>query len=388
MASVCLDRTARATAAQSAVTPGRGMLYAQTMNRIALLGATGYTGALVAEWAAHQGIGLIIGGRDPQRLEQVNRVCGGIHEPRTVDVSDPASIDRLLQGASVLIDTAGPFIDLGPPVIERCLAAGVHFLDTTGEQRYIREVFERFGATALKAGVSLVPSMAFEYALGDGAAELLAQRLPDLSEVDAFYYVPGFATSRGTKLSALKIFGDETYCFRDGALQPQPPGVAANRTYFLDEPGVHAALNFPGGEPVLLPRHLAVRDVRSWMVMKPNAMRAFRPVAGALSGRLPLIGLIERSLKSSKRGPDPAERSAARFKVLLRGVSATGAARCQVWGNDMYLLTAKIILYGALRLADEPDLPRGALTPAQCFGGERLLGDLAAYGVRTACEGP
>ncbi|MDP8254166.1 MAG: saccharopine dehydrogenase NADP-binding domain-containing protein [Candidatus Alcyoniella australis] len=356
------------------------------MKKIAVLGATGYTGELVVKQAAAQGLALIIGGRDQGRLEELNAECNGLHEVRTADVGDPQSIDALIADAAVLIDTAGPFIDLGPPVIQRCIESGVHFLDTTGEQRYMLEVFQRFFDEATQRKVSVIPSMAFEYSLGDCAAALAAQRLPDVDEIDMFYYVPGFSTSRGTKLSALKVFGGETFCFLDGELTPQVPGAAEQRVAFLDQEGLHSALSFPGGEPVLLPRHIALRDVRNWMVMKPKAARLFQP-ADESSGRTPMLAMIERSLKSNKRGPTLSERQAARFKVLVRGTSPSGTVACQVWGSDVYLLTAQIILYGAKRLLAE-DLPRGALTPSQAFGAGRMLDDLRPYGVQTVCEGP
>ena len=47
-----------------------------------------------------------------------------------------------------------------------------HYLDTTGEQPYMKMAFERYGPGAADAEVAVIPAMGFDYAVGDCIARL------------------------------------------------------------------------------------------------------------------------------------------------------------------------------------------------------------------------
>ena len=58
---------------------------------------------------------------------------------------DVASLTELFAGASVVCNTVGPFSKWGPEVVEACLAAGTHYIDTTGEQDWLITCDEKLG---------------------------------------------------------------------------------------------------------------------------------------------------------------------------------------------------------------------------------------------------
>lgn len=67
---------------------------------------------------------------------------------RVASAGDPASLDRALSGAAVVINCAGPFANTAPPVMDAALRAGVHYLDVTAEQAVALHAFERLADRA------------------------------------------------------------------------------------------------------------------------------------------------------------------------------------------------------------------------------------------------
>ena len=126
---------------------------------VALLGATGYTGRLVAAELARRGIEHRLGGRSAQRLEAVPSAG----ERHVVDLTDAASLNGFLDGVEVLITCVGPFAEHGMPVVEAAVRTGTPYVDSTGEVAFMAEVYRRFRGAAS----AVVPACGFDYIPGD-----------------------------------------------------------------------------------------------------------------------------------------------------------------------------------------------------------------------------
>jgi hypothetical protein len=72
---------------------------------------------------------------------------GGL-EWAVADVERPESVRALVERGDVLVSTVGPFRRWGSAAIEGAIGAGAHYLDSTGESPFIREVFQRYGPDA------------------------------------------------------------------------------------------------------------------------------------------------------------------------------------------------------------------------------------------------
>jgi len=189
-------------------------------------GATGFTGRLVCEALVRRKIGFAISGRNRDRVQKLAAELGGV-EACVVDIKDAESIAKGLSGRKMVLACAGPFVDVGEAVLASCARRGIHYSDTTGEQRFVLEARMRYGATAEAKGACIVPAMAYEIAIADWASDLASKRVggaPD--EINILYAVRtasggyGTSTSRGTKLSALRMLGDrEPKQYKNGALE-------------------------------------------------------------------------------------------------------------------------------------------------------------------------
>lgn len=346
-----------------------------------VIGATGFTGRLVAHEAARTPTPVILAARDPGRLAEVAEEAG-IATTQRVDVTEPSSLVRLIRPGDAVINTAGPFTELGEPVVEACIAAGAHYMDTTGEQPFMRTMHHRYHVPALRAEVAVVNAMAFEYALGDCAVAVTAEDLPHpLRRLDVIYAWGGTASSRGTRRTVLRMLGTRGWVRRNGSFRPRPPG-SGHRTITLVSGRKLHAVAFGAGEVVTAPRYVEVDEARGWMVMGSFSARLVPILAPALPLVVPVLRPVLEPTVTRKPDPTPEERDASRFTIRVEVEGADGTRRAvEVHGTDPYGLTAAAAVHGARR-ALEPDAPTGVLAPSQLVDPRSFLDSLASRGVR------
>src|ERR687894_2940824 len=141
-------------------------------SRIVVFGATGYTGRLIAERLVAQGVRPVLAARSEARVSALAESLGGLEWVRA-DVMRKNTIFGLVGGPDdVLVSTVGPFDKWGEPAVRAAVAAGCTYLDSTGEPRFIRRVFEEFGPPASRSGARLLTSMGYDFAPGALAGAL------------------------------------------------------------------------------------------------------------------------------------------------------------------------------------------------------------------------
>ena len=326
---------------------------------ITLLGATGYTGRLVARALDRAGLDYRLAGRSPDKLARLSQALPARPAWLVADAAEPASLDPLFENCRVLINCAGPFTDLAEPVVSRAALHGVHYLDTTNEAGYVYRL-QGYDALARRTGAAIVPACAFEVALADCAVAVLAQTLPSPpEEVSVTYDVLGQGSSLGTRRSAVRALATSWLAYRDGDWVRAAPG---RRTRRVELPGgAHRALSFPSSEIVTVPHHGAVetatlRQVTTWMVVSRHA-RYWAPLlvpAFAWLARGPLGRLFEALLVHVLPPPESGLRSDAPFTVQVEARCSDEAQRMVLMGQGVYDLTAEIVAYTAAHLS-RPD---------------------------------
>lgn len=342
---------------------------------IAVYGATGYTGRLVAAELNRRGADAVLAGRNAAKLEIVAEDLGGEAATRAASLDDPKALRELLEPCAAVISCAGPFETHGEPVLSAAIDAGTHYLDTTGEQRFMRRAFDEFGPAARRAGVALIPAMGFDYVPGDMLAALTAAGMGALDELVLAYGVRGFGASRGTLRSGLGIIGGGSVEWRDGELRPAPRGFGGPSFAFPEPRGRQRMIRYPSGDHVTVPRHVQTRRVRALLTaatVLPFArlLGPVTPVVGPpiqLLARTPLRRLLELGIGRLPEGPSPEDRRAVEFVVVCEAVEGSRRNRGVIGGSDVYGLTARTTVEGGLRCA-APDFDRaGALAPSQAF---------------------
>ena len=332
---------------------------------LAVLGATGYTGRLVLDEARRAGLPLRLVGRRREALEDLARPG---EEVRVADARDEKGLGDAFEGAAVVVSTAGPFLELGFAPVAAAIAAGSHYLDTSGEQKWVRLVHERLGAAASGRGVVVIPSFGFDYVPGDLAARLAAEQVEGvLDEVVVAYSVKGVGTSRGTRRTMAALMGQGQLAWQDGRLVPSRFGATTRTVRFPF--GERTVVEWGGAEPVTVPRHTDVRNVRSYL-------RA--PAVAAHTGRLGKLvaPLLRLSTLAGPEGPRERGRRASRFTVLAEARGAAGLGRAVFSGSDPYGLTALLLVRGAEALIAGEARGSGVLAPAEAFDARALAARL------------
>jgi short subunit dehydrogenase-like uncharacterized protein len=346
---------------------------------IVLYGATGYTGRLVADELARRGLDHVLSGRDPDKLAELADARGAAALPASLD--DDASLRALLQDASAVINCAGPFTVAGDALVRAAVNTRTHYVDSTGEQTFIKLVFDRHGAAAARAGVALVSGLGFDYAPGDCLARLTARGVEPLRELVVAYDVDGFGMSRGTLRSALEMMQGGDVVYRDERWQPAPRAISRASFDFGPPAGRRSVSRYPAGEVVTIPHHTRTQSVTALIsnttVAPVGALAPVLPYAMpalALTLRTPLRGLLSRSVGALPEGPAEEDRRAASFTIVALAHAIDGTTRRGVLhGSDVYGLTAVSLVHGAQRLS-EPGYDRsGALPPAGAFEPARFL---------------
>jgi short subunit dehydrogenase-like uncharacterized protein len=354
---------------------------------IALYGATGYTGKLTAAELRKAGADFVISGRSREKLDALAAELGGEVPVRQASVDDPGSLRSLLEGCAVVIDCAGPFTQLGEPVVRAAVETGTHYLDTTGEQPYIKLALERYGPGAAEAGVAVIPAMGFDYLPGDMISSLTAEGMGEVDEVRLAYDVVGFRPTRGTTLSTLEMMKGGAYEWRK--LQWLPAGgIGGSGSFDFGEPvGRKRMVRYPAGEQITVPRHIPTRRVRTMISTSTLAPEAIGPVLPLLAKptglamRTPLRRALDTLISRLPEGPSPEDRARVRFTIVCEVTRGSSVRRGVVRGTDVYGLTAASVARGALIAARGGIPASGGLAPSQAFDPRRFLAGLADFEV-------
>ncbi len=368
---------------------------------LVLLGATGFTGRLVAHHLAGR-VGPLrwaIAGRDRRRLEDVAaEVAAATGTPppaiEVVDVGDLVGLLDLAGRTRVLATTVGPYATLGELVAQACVRQGTHYADITGEPGFVSLLRDRYDADAVKQGSKVVNCCGFDSVPHDLGVRFTVDHLPDDVPLTVRGYVSGQGRlSGGTLQSALQAIGTRTIPRPDlrhtpGAEVKRRVAALPARLHRIDELGGWG-IPMPTIDPSIVLRSARVLEGYGTAFRYGHFVRVRRlptvvagmgalGVAAALASVGPTRSVLERLLPGSGEGPDEATRERSSFSVTFLGRGGDQTVTTRVSGGDPgYDETAKMLGEAALSLAsdDGPDAA-GVLTPAVALGApylERLI---------------
>jgi len=394
---------------------------------LVLLGATGFTGRLVAEYllerhGADGEFKWALAGRSQDKLESVRSELGAAAATLPLliaDSYDRASLDALVAQTRAVCSTVGPYALYGSELVAACAASGTDYCDLTGEVPWMRQMLDAHEAAAIESGARLVHCCGFDSIPSDLGVWFLqhqAQRLfgKPMSRVRLGVQALKGKMSGGTAASMLNIIETSrsdpgiariaknpyALCpeeFRKGPRQPYVKGPT-----FDDDlnawlaPFVMAAINTR-----IVHRSHALQG-RPWGedFSYEEAMmtgRGFKGRRRAITWSLALGGFAlgasigptrklmqKRVLPKPGEGPSPEERERGLFKLLLVGRDDDGhEIRVRVTGDrdPGYGSTSKMLGEAAYTLAtDVPEgtPPGGFWTPSTAMA-EKLIPRLVEH---------
>lgn len=334
-----------------------------TSPRALLYGANGYTGRLIAEVAAREGVDLTVAGRREEAVEAVARQTG--FPWRCFPLTDPARLRDELAPFDAVLLAAGPFSRTSAPVVEACLAERTHYLDVTGEVDVFEAVFRR-DAEARLSDVTLLPGVGFDVVPSDCLAAALAAELPGAARLLLAFRA--FAPSGGTARTMLEGLPKGGRARIGGALVPVPPAWKVREIPFSDHP--RTAMTIPWGDLSTAYRSTGIPDIETYMTAPPALVASAR--AGQALSPLLSLGVVrwflEAAVGEAFPGPDAEARRRERSLLWGRVERGDGAA---VEGTaetlEGYAFTAESAV-ASLRRVLAGKAAAGALTPSLAFG--------------------
>jgi len=385
---------------------------------VVLLGATGFTGGLTAEYlasAAGPQTRWALAGRNPEKLKRVAERLGVEPPLLHADVDDPASLRALAESTRVVATTVGPYIRYGEPLVAACAAAGTDYVDLTGEPEFVDLMYVRHHATAEASGARLVHACGFDSIPHDLGAQFTVEQLPEGVPLKVEGFVrAGARFSGGTLDSALTAFSRMRSSQRTASERRRVEGRRDGRSVHGEKPlprrvggEIGWALPLPTIDPQIVLRSARALERYgpeftyghyAWVKRLPTVVGASVAMpALVLAAQLGPVRDALTSRIASGEGPDAATRARSWFKVRFHGEEVSpgggalpGGARvvCEVSGGDPgYTETAKMLAESALCLAhDELPSVSGQTTTAVAMG-PALRGRLERAGMRFAVVG-
>ncbi|RHW28275.1 saccharopine dehydrogenase [Nocardioides immobilis] len=376
---------------------------------LVLLGATGFTGGLTADYlAAHAPDGLrwAIAGRSKEKLEQVRDRLGADVDLVVVDSSDEAGLRDMAASTKVVATTVGPYLEYGGPLVAACAQEGTDYLDLTGEPEFVDRMYVDHQATAEASGARLVHACGFDSIPHDIGAYFTIQQLADAAggEITAPVTMRGVVRSNGTFSggtfhSALNAFARAKQ-MRDAMqarkrVEPRPEGRRSKAV--AGKPGRDKTLGYwllplPTIDPFVVARSGAALpwygpDFRYSHFAGTKTLRyAGGGMAGAgaiaVAAQIPPVRNLLKKRVPQGSGPSAGRREKSWFTVEFVGETDGTTVRTKVSGGDPgYTETAKMLAEAALCLALDDNPPTaGQVTTAQAMG-DALLARLQAAGI-------
>ncbi|MER6208409.1 saccharopine dehydrogenase NADP-binding domain-containing protein [Streptomyces sp. NPDC001642] len=369
---------------------------------IVLFGATGFVGALTAEYlAAHapEGLRWAIAGRDELKLKRLRERLprGTAVGVLRADVSDPSSLRELAEHARVVATTVGPYVTYGEDLVAACADTGTDYLDLSGEPEFVDLTYVRHDARARETGARLVHCAGFDSIPHDLGAYFTVQQLPEGVPLT----VDGFVTadamfSGGTFASALTQFarGRQVLAAARERRRHEPRLVGRRAEAPMGAPRFAGeigswAVPLPTIDPQIvqrsakaLPRYGPDFRYRHYAASRHLPMALGGVTAAGVLFTAAQLPPARRWLSDRLKpgdGPSPEKRAKSWFSVKFVGEGGGRRVFTEVAGGDPgYDETAKMFAESALSLAlDELPPTAGQVTTAVAMGNtliERLRG--------------
>lgn len=160
---------------------------------IIVYAASGYTGTLVAEALAETKQPFVATGRNQKKLDDLAASLKGADVEAVQVEHTVEALTKLFEGSKVVVNTSGPFIALGETVIQACLAAKCHYLDTTGEHGFMVAMKKKYAKKYEEAGLVCIPACAYILGMGTLASALVAEK-EGVDTVKSLHFPQGLQT--------------------------------------------------------------------------------------------------------------------------------------------------------------------------------------------------
>jgi short subunit dehydrogenase-like uncharacterized protein len=337
------------------------------MSNFLIYGAYGYTGELIARFAAERGLKPILAGRNAAKVEEIAQGFG--FESRAFALEDTEKLDAALGEVDFVIHAAGPFSITSRAMAEACLRTKRHYLDITGEIA-VFESMAQLDKRATAADVMIMPGVGFDVVPSDCLARHLKDRLPTATELTLAFYGLG-RISHGTQATMTMNVGSGGAVRRNGEITSVPSAYKTREVDFGEFK--KTAVTIPWGDVSTAYYSTGIPNIEVYTVL-PDSSRTLLKISRYLGWLLatgPVQSVLQKQIPAG--GPSDKERANGRTFLWGRASDASGnSVESRQFGPEGYTLTVLTALKIAEKILAGQFCP-GFQTPAKCYGADLIL---------------
>jgi len=339
-------------------------------NTFLLYGANGYTGELIARYAANYGLQPIIAGR---REEAIIALATKLNLPYLVfDLSNTTALEEALQQVKVVVHCAGPFDHTAKPMVDACLKTGTHYLDINGDMD-VFEMLYSYNAAAKAAGIMVMSGAGFDVVPTDCLALFLKNLLPDASLLQIAFATPGGGLSHGTATTTAQKLGEPGAERIGGKVTPVPVGQKGMRVDFGSEKLF--VMSLPWGDVFTAYHTTGIPNIISYTAITPVVyyLLKFQFLFNWLLRTRLVRKMVKKKIDSSPAGLDDEKRDKSTSLVWGQVTNNSGkTATARLTAPDAYTLTAYSTLLITQKALNGNFTP-GYQTPAGAYGADLVM---------------
>jgi short subunit dehydrogenase-like uncharacterized protein len=360
---------------------------------VVLYGASGFSGRLVAEFLREFSVPFRAVGRNKAKIQDVLSRVPGIETADYEIVETSGTTEELanaFRGARVVCNTVGPLVYYGPAIIEAALKAGCHYIDISGEQAWVRQVAENWGAKFAEKGLLAAPATAYMSTASEIAARLCLEAggIDTLEILSMFKGMPTF----GSTQTIFAVIPTEAFYLEENRFKPWPRA----KGYEVVAPGsVQTQLALPWGgfpHPVWFKNHPQIANVKTLGgLLDRQIMETVAATEKHFEDNIRPLSKEEQTRQLAamanavQAGTPPRENTRQQRTIdTVIGRGSTNFVQCTMFGTCAYRQTGLVQAYAAHHLSLAPPRKVGFASPCEAFGHRELLQALENYGLNKA----
>lgn len=340
-------------------------------NQVILLGAYGYTGALVADYLKKMGMKYDIAGRDINKLKELNKRCSMDAPIIVVDLEKPEDFIQRLDKNSIVLNCIGPFEVFSKNFLGKLVTTGCKYLDITGEKHFVASSFgEEFSNKVANENALVVHSCSFESFLSDMLVSFICETNKSYESIQAFYHISPHLISSGTALTmrfAKKYLDKEV---NSSSVIEEIP--------FPNDYRNCVALYTPYPEIVFFDQRFDSKKTGSYVILDEGEAIFIKHSRDAQASQQSVDEILNNHKDRGHNSPTDELRKKQVFQISVVVKDDTGQIHLsRLSGKDPYGLTAYILAWSCKQILNNnvDSGLKGVQTPATVFNAEKFRAD-------------
>lgn len=341
------------------------------MKNFLIYGSYGYTGQLIVDLAAKEGLSPLLAGRDEKRLRAQAQKYN--LEYRAFSLEETSKLEAALREVEAVLHCAGPFVHTCRQMAEACLRTKRHYVDISGEIPGF-EALAAMDVEAKDAGTMLLPGAGFDVVPSDCLATHLNQRLLTASHLRIYIRGIGAGVSRGTAKSGIENMHRQGMIRRDGKLVQVPPAWHVREQDFGRGPVPVVSIGW--GDVSTAYYSTGIPNIETYFSFPNSYIRFLKsmPVIGPLLYNRPVKSLLKFAINTfTQPGPNE-ERRKKGFAIFIGEATDPHGGRVisKLTSPEGYTCTALTTVEIMKRIL-AGDFKAGFQTPSLAYGADFIL---------------